>query len=111
VTPNDLPLWRYPHRAGSKEPTTSKDAADRIEAKGRAAKLRQRVLDWFGAGYQGTADEVAAQLREDRLSIRPRVAELHRQGLLERTGQRHKNASGAPAHVWRLNPAAHRRAG
>jgi predicted ArsR family transcriptional regulator len=98
--PNDLPLFAYPYRAGSKEPTTSREAAERIEAKGKAGRLRAAVLAWF-VSHQGTADECAESLGQSVLSIRPRVAELHRQGLLERTGLRHRNESGASAHVWR----------
>lgn len=102
---------RYPNRAGFKEPTTSKDAADRLEAKGRASKLRAAVLGAFELGWTGTADELAHRLGESILSIRPRVSELHRQGLIVRTGIRHRNDSGASAHVWQLNPVATRRAG
>jgi hypothetical protein len=100
---------RYPRRAGYKEATTSKDAADRIERPGRAASLRAAVLGAFELGWTGTADELAHRLGESVLSIRPRVTELHRQGLLSPTTERRKNASGASAHVWKLND--HRRAG
>lgn len=107
-------LWtaaKYPRRAGFKEATTSKAAADRIEAKGRARKLRDAVLGAFELGWQGTADELADRLNESVLAIRPRVSELHKQGWLEHAGTRHRNASGASAHVWRLNPIRQRRAG
>jgi len=107
-------LWdtpRYPHRAGAKERTTSLEAAHRIEAKGRAQRLRDAVLGAFELGWEGTADELAVRLGEDKLAIRPRVSELHRQGWLEHTGRRKKNASGASAHVWRLNPVRNARAG
>jgi len=92
----------YPRRAGFKEPTTSRDAAQRIERKGRAASLRSAVLGAFELDWTGTADELAHRLGESVLAIRPRVTELHKQGKLETTGERRKNESGASAHVWRL---------
>lgn len=92
----------YPHRAGFKEPTTSAEAAQRIEAKGRAATLRQRVLAWFRCGQEGTADQAAEALGESVLAIRPRVTELYKQHLIEPTGTRGSNQSGSTAHVWRL---------
>ena len=106
-------LWsvsRYPHRAGAKERTTSLEAAHRIEAKGRAKRLRDAVLGAFELGWEGTADELAFRLNESVLAVRPRVSELHKQGRLEHSGTRHKNASGASAHVWRLT-VGQRRAG
>ena len=110
-----LDLWQsasghYPTKAGWKEPTTSAEAAARIEAKGRAAKLRHAVRGAFELGWEGTADELASRLGESVLSIRPRVSELHRQGVIERSGTRHTNSSGASAHCWRLTIAT-RRAG
>lgn len=92
----------YPQRAGFKESTTSRDAATKIEATGRAAKLRAVVIGAFELGFQGTADELAANVGESVLAIRPRVSELHKQGRLEPTGERRSNSSGASAHVWRL---------
>lgn len=97
-------LWTYPHRAGFKEPTTSRDAAQRIERKGRAATLRDAVLGAFELGWTGTADELAHRMGESPLAIRPRVTELYKQGKLEPTGERHRNESGASAHCWRLSP-------
>lgn len=87
---------RYPQRAGFKEAGTSKDAADRIEAKGRAQRLRDAVLGAFELGWTGTADELAFRLGESILSIRPRVAELHKQGKLTATGLRRDGMN-----VWR----------
>lgn len=105
-------LWtapRYPRRAGFKERTTSRDAAQRIEGRGRARGLRRAVLGAFELGWTGTADELAANMGESILTIRPRVTELHKQGQLETTGERRRNASGASAHVWKLS--GQRRAG
>lgn len=102
---------RYPHRAGFKEATTSKAAADRIETSGKAKTLRVRVFELFENGWQGTADEAATVLGLSILAIRPRISELHKLGYLEHSGVRHTNDSGAYAHVWQLNPLYQRRAG
>lgn len=94
----------YPHRAGYREETTSRDAALSIESSGRAPKLRERVKAFFDGGGQGTADEVAALLKEPVLSIRPRCAELHKQGFIVQTGVRRASSEGKSSHVWRRAP-------
>lgn len=97
-----LPLFDYPQTAGSKENTTSRDAAEAIEKHGRAARLRDDVKRLFAEGFTGTADECAAALGESPLSIRPRVSEIHAKGLIEPTGERRASlAGGRPSHVWR----------
>jgi hypothetical protein len=86
----------YPFAPGFKESTTSKSAALRMTSK--AAVLRDRVLSSLRMAQ--TADEVADLLDVSILSVRPRVSELHQSGLVEKTGERRKNASGMSAHVW-----------
>jgi hypothetical protein len=90
----------YPDAAGYKEHTTSKDAALGIEASGKAARLRNMVLEWYRAGNTGTADECAHALGEEILSIRPRCAELHKSGFICQTGERRRADGGRSAHVW-----------
>jgi response regulator of citrate/malate metabolism len=104
---------QYPERAGFTEHDTSKDAADAIEASGRGPRLRNEVLrvlkldsvcrlygDHWRIGI--TADELAAEMGESVLSVRPRVAELHKQGLIKPSGERRKSSGGRPSHVWVL---------
>lgn len=92
----------YPKRAGYKEANTSKEAAQAVEATGRAARLRDDVLAYFQAGRQATADEVAEALEESVLSIRPRVAELKAAGLIVETGVRRRSSTSRSSHVWRV---------
>lgn len=101
---NDLPLFtpRYPERPGNKGRDTGV-AAGAAVAK-RAARLRADVLDILGR-FDLTADECAARLHESVLSIRPRVSELARKGLIKDTKVRRQNASGRTAIVWRLKRA------
>jgi hypothetical protein len=91
-------LFSYPRVPGWREPTTSRDAAQAV--RGSAEILRVRVLAAIKR-EAGTADEIANRLGESILSVRPRVTELSRQNLIERTGERRHNASGMSAHVWR----------
>ncbi|MCZ2501098.1 hypothetical protein GN316_31420 [Xylophilus sp. Kf1] len=49
-----------------------------------------------------TADEIAARLRMDRLSIRPRISELKSAGRVVDSGQRGKTQAGKNAVRWRI---------
>lgn len=83
---------------------TGKQAALDLDASGRTARLRNKVRGAYAAMAKGlTADECALALREDKLSIRPRVSELVRDGFLKDSGIRRKNKSGKTAAVFVLN--------
>jgi len=83
-------MKQYPNEAGFKEDTTSREAAQAIETSGRAATLRENVLELYKSGFEGTADEVAQALDENILSVRPRVSELKTRGLIHPTGERRR---------------------
>lgn len=93
----DAPYHGMP---GFKEPTTSKEAAEKIASS--VAVLRQRSFDTIKASGPMTADEVAAALGKDWRSIRPRVSELATMGKIEATGERRLNDTGMSATVWRI---------
>lgn len=97
---------RYPDVPGSRSAPASREAARAMTT--RAGTLRRAVLDRYRGVYPSglAADEVAKTLNESILSIRPRVTELLRGGLLERTTERHCNASGIRAHRLRASPLA-----
>lgn len=82
---------------GYKEGTTSRDAA--LAVAGRAETLREKSLDALRK-MPLTADEVAMLLDESVLTIRPRLTELRKAGLIARTGDRRQNNSGKFAHVF-----------
>ncbi len=91
----------YPKFPGSKEPTTSLDAA--VAAAETAPFLRGEVLAALAGVPAGlTADEIADKVGKSILSIRPRVSELARMGEIVPTGERRKNESGLKAKVLRL---------
>ena len=89
---------RYPNAPGFKERGTSEEAAQSM--RGRADTLRDKVFQAIRR-YPMTADEVAADLGESVLSIRPRLSELVARGLIFPTEQRRANRSGRSAMVWR----------
>jgi predicted Rossmann fold nucleotide-binding protein DprA/Smf involved in DNA uptake len=86
----------YPNTAGFKEQGgTSQEAAESIDAKTlRELALAEIVKEPL------TADEVAANLGQSVLAIRPRVSELHRAGAIYKTARRRVNRSGKKAVVW-----------
>jgi predicted ArsR family transcriptional regulator len=92
---------KHPAAPGFKSRGTSRMAARRIAP--HATALRDRVFDFLKANYPAafTADEVADRLGVSILSVRPRLSELRRSGLIEPTAERRKNKSGMLARCWR----------
>jgi predicted ArsR family transcriptional regulator len=88
----------YPGTPGYKEGTTSRAAAEAMEPS--AESLRGMVLEALTWKWM-TADEVAEQIGQTVLAIRPRCSELRVMGLIEPSGERRQNISGREAHVWR----------
>ena len=94
-------LLIYPEGSGYKVAGPSQDAAKSVAS--TATKLRATVLAQIAACPGGaTADEIAGQLNVSILSVRPRCSELKRNGQIEPTGARRRNASGMSATVWRV---------
>jgi len=92
---------RYPDVPGAKEKGgTSESAA--VSVANRAAAVRARVLAVFtAAGARGlTPDEAGKAVNEDKLTVRPRVSELRRDGLLIKTKRTRMNASMKMAAVY-----------
>lgn len=94
----------YPETPGFKAAGPSQEAAEKVAPSARLlrAAVLQKYEKRYPEGY--TADEVAAELKQSILSVRPRVSELHRAGMLVDTNQRRKNESGMTATVWRYFP-------
>lgn len=102
----DLFNLRYPDAPGwkGKSDGPSQQAAERIA--GKAATLRNRalgILKMSGGGL--TADEIAAEMGEHFISVRPRIAELHRQGEIRATNIRRASSTGSSSTVWTIAPA------
>lgn len=98
----DGSMLTYPNSPGYKKSGTSREAAIKIAPK--APSLRDKALEIFKQHHRLglTADELAFLLDQSVLSIRPRVSELFRLGLIEDSGQRRKNDSDSTVTVWRL---------
>ncbi len=94
-------FFEYPHHAGYRENTTSKENADRIEASGRAPTLRERVRVFFELGGQASSLELAEILGVQFCSIQPRISELKAIGFIKASGTRRIGEGGGTAHVWR----------
>jgi hypothetical protein len=97
-----FPFDLYPDLPGSKVAGgASQEAAAAIAC--HVPRLRGIVLAAFRENPAGpTADEVAQIVELPILSVRPRVAELHRLGEIRPTDRRRRNTSGMSATVWRV---------
>lgn len=78
---------------------TAKQAAADMALSART--LRLQVLNELKKA-SGTADEIAKRLGLDILSVRPRMSELSKLGLVRETPTRRKNVSGKSAVVWEI---------
>lgn len=100
----------YPNAPGYKVSGPSEMAARAVATPAKILlwKVKACLSEMRGGA---TADEIAAELGASPLSVRPRVSELNRLGLIEKTEQRRKNASGMTATVWRLVPSSSQKQG
>ncbi|HSM42020.1 MAG TPA: hypothetical protein VK862_14805 [Afifellaceae bacterium] len=95
------PPPRYPDAPGYKERSGTSQAAAEAMAP-RAGTLRAMALTELRRAPDGlTADEIADVCGVDRLAMRPRVSELGKMGMAEKTGRTRTNESGKAARVWR----------
>lgn len=95
-------LFTYPNAPGYKAEGTSKAAAKAVAKD--AKKLAQACLECLKAWGPATSDEVAEELGESILAVRPRMSELYAKSKIVNTGNTRRNASGKSATVWGLNP-------
>lgn len=91
---------QYPNEPGFKEEDTSKEAAHSMQP--TAPLLRERVVACL-SHRPLTADEVAIRINASAFSVRPRISELARMGMISDTGERRANDSGRKAKVWQVN--------
>lgn len=104
LDPNREVSETYPNSPGFRDTDTSRAAADSVAHD--APALQALVINALRHAGDGglTADECAARLGLNLLSIRPRVTELKAKGQVKDSGERRRNASGRRAIVWILVP-------
>ena len=93
----DLFATHYPDRPGHRHTDTSIAAALSLALEVKS--LREQCLNQLRFWGPQTADEVADRLKLSILSIRPRITELKRMGLIRDTGHRRLNRSAKYAAV------------
>lgn len=91
-------LDRYPDHPGFKARETARTAA--VDMAPKAPRLRELCLETLRSAGCLTADQCAARLGVDKLSIRPRFSELSAIGKIIDTGVRRVNGSGKRAIAW-----------
>lgn len=74
-------------------------AAALNDAKTRNRYVRTRVINALSNAAL-TADEIAEQINENILTVRPAVTKLFKEGVLIKTALRRPNKSGKQAIVW-----------
>ena len=97
----------YPHAPGFKERNGPSEAAAR-QINAQISDLHKDCLAAIrAAGNKGlTADECARAVSDLRgevctpFLVRPRVTELYKLGLINKSGYRRPNASGQTANIW-----------
>jgi predicted transcriptional regulator len=89
----------YAGGPGWRDPETSREAAQRIAP--HASRLRAQVLAVIKEFPGLSVHQIAARLNMPVPTVQPRISELRRASMIEPTGQRHRNESGASAHCWR----------
>lgn len=61
------------------------------------------ILRWIRKNPGHTANEVRVLMKVDKDTVRARIHELHKKGLLEEMGRRKDNLTGKLASTWRIN--------
>lgn len=79
----------YPHCAGFKDHTTSREAAEYMESSGKASIMREKCLSVLSVQPM-TPKELATHLDAPLDSVRPRCTELKEQGKIRRIGRRNR---------------------
>lgn len=91
-----------PTTAPYSEPTASKQAAKKIAPK--LPNARERVYELLKSiGKHGaTGSEIASHLKMNLYTAKPRLTELSKAGLIEKTGEMRLNEHGNSEIIWRV---------
>ena len=91
---------QYPNAPGFLERNgTSQQAAHAVAPKDEAH--RAIILRALKAHGSMTADQAGEVVGLNPLQCRPRVTQLYKLGLVEKTGEKRPSSGGSPSWVWR----------
>ena len=88
-------------RARRDDPSTSHEAAERVETLGRAGSQRRKVYDFVVLQPGRTSGEIAAALGVDRYTPSRRLPELRDGGFVEAGPERICEVQGTLCLTWR----------
>jgi len=97
---NDLPLFALARRT---DPATSRDAAARVPA--FRGEHERRIIQALLDG-PANRDEIAARAWMEPCAVWRRLAAMERRGLIQRTGEQRRGASGMRQAVYRITAAS-----
>jgi hypothetical protein len=97
-------------RARKTDPSTSHEAADRVEEFVHAhyQQILQTLLDHGPLGKDGIAKKANTNNREDGVAISRRLPELQKMGLVLLTGEKVQSRSGRNEREWAINQDAYK---
>lgn len=94
---------KYPNAAGYKDSDCSKEAALHVNRKLR--KRQEEVLNALRKCFNGaTSEEIALMVGRPALSIKPRLSELLKLGLVRKSGRKGKTELGGNCTIWEIMP-------
>lgn len=82
-------------------PQTSKDAYKSLDPD-KINEIHKRILDALKIIGKGHYEDIAKAAKADAGRVWKRLSELHKGGLIERTGERKALSSGRDGFVWTL---------
>lgn len=107
----DLPFFQsYPSAPGVKAPHRETSVAAGKSMILKQGSLKARCLSVIEKTGGATADEIADELGESVLNVRPAVSALVNLGMLIDSGDRRENAGGNKQIAWRVRTAEDLRA-
>jgi len=91
--------------AKSKPVETSLDAFHSLDPD-KIKSLHKKIVSALEVIKEGTYEDIASHLKEEPVRVWKRMSECHRMGLIHRTGDRKKMASGRQGFIWAAGQAS-----
>lgn len=84
------------------DPSTSQDAAKRVNASGKVGKAERAVLRCLAEGGAANWDEISTRTGLRASTVSPRLKPLRERGLIRDTGQKAPGVSGSDQVLWEI---------